>query len=109
MDIKSIRAQQFNKDLEKLKNKKVDGKKFRKELDTTKNEKSEKILRNEKVDISLKSKEVQDAKKIVDRASDIRWEKVEEIKAQIASGNYKVDAEAIADKWIRTGFYKNLI
>jgi negative regulator of flagellin synthesis FlgM len=109
MDIKGIRTQQFNNDIEKLRRKNADGTKFKKELDSTKTNNSSNILKDEEVKLSPESREIREAKEIVDRASDIRWDKVEEIKAKIASGNYKIDAEAIAEKFINTGFYKNLL
>ncbi|MCK9223899.1 MAG: flagellar biosynthesis anti-sigma factor FlgM [Candidatus Muirbacterium halophilum] len=109
MDIKGIRTQQFNNDIEKLRRKNADGAKFKKELDSTKTNNSSNILKDEEVKLSPESKEIREAKEIVDRASDVRWDKVEEIKAKIASGNYKIDAEAIAEKFISTGFYKNLL
>ncbi|MFA5479722.1 MAG: flagellar biosynthesis anti-sigma factor FlgM [Candidatus Muiribacteriota bacterium] len=109
MDIKGIKPGQFTPNLDSIKNKKNDGAKFKKELEATKSAKSDEILKGEKVDLSSKSEEVREAKKIIDRAPDVRWDKVEEIKAKIASGTYKVDAEAIAEKFISTGFYKNLL
>lgn len=109
MDINGIRTQQLNNDIEKLRRKNTDGAKFKKELDSTRNTSSSNILKGEDVKLSPESREIREAKEIVDRASDIRWDKVEEIKAKIASGTYKIDAEAIAEKFINTGFYKNLL
>ena len=108
MDIKSIKAQQFINDIEKNKRKKTDAAKFKKELDATKSEKADKLMKNENVQLSAKSEEVKEAKKIVDNAPDVRWDVVNDIKAKIAAGTYKVDAEALAEKLINTGLYKNL-
>lgn len=52
----------------------------------------------DEVQISSAGRDFQVAKKAVAEASDIREDKVAEMKAKIASGNYKVDSEAFADK-----------
>jgi|GEM_PF-2155118 len=108
MDIKSIKAQQFINDIEKNKRKKADAGKFKKELDATKSEKADKLMKNEDIKLSAKSEEVKDARKVVDSAPDVRWDVVNDIKARIAAGTYKVDSEALAEKFINTGLYKNL-
>ncbi|MGM0607890.1 MAG: flagellar biosynthesis anti-sigma factor FlgM [Candidatus Muiribacteriota bacterium] len=109
MDINGIKPPGLKNTVDNLKNRKADGAKFKKELKSTKSDKSNKIMSGEKINLSSKSEEVKEAKKIVDNAPDVRWDKVEEFKAKIASGSYEIDSEAIADKFISTGFYKNLI
>jgi negative regulator of flagellin synthesis FlgM len=48
--------------------------------------------------ISELAKEVQVAKKAVDKVSDIRENKVNDIKAKIEAGTYNISASDIADK-----------
>ena len=52
------------------------------------------------VQISHASKEAQLAEKIIDEAPDTREAKVAEIKARIASGDYKIDHGKVASKMI---------
>ena len=60
-----------------------------------------------KAEISSKGKEFAKAKAVANDAPDIREEKIAALKARIAEGKYKVDADAIADRMIddhlRTG------
>lgn len=50
------------------------------------------------VDISDDAKLMKKTADLVHEAPDIRKEKVEALKKAIASGNYQVDAEAVADR-----------
>ena len=52
----------------------------------------------EKVDLSTKAKDIQQIKKIIDAIPDIREDKVQELKRQIESGKYTVDADQLAEK-----------
>lgn len=53
---------------------------------------------NDKVEISSEAREIQIARKALSEVPDVRSEKVEALKGQIASGNYKPSAEDIVDK-----------
>ncbi len=53
---------------------------------------------NDKFEISDTAKKYQTAKAAVNNASDVRADKVAEIKAQMAAGTYNISSEAIADK-----------
>lgn len=52
----------------------------------------------EKVDLSSKAKDIQQIKRIIDETPDVRMESVQELKRQIETGNYKVDAGKVAEK-----------
>ena len=52
----------------------------------------------DKLQLSSMGKDIQTAKQAVANAPDIRSEKTEPIKAQIAAGTYNVSAESFADK-----------
>jgi len=52
----------------------------------------------DKLQLSSIGKDIQTAKQAVANAPDIRSEKTEPIKAQIAAGTYEVSAESFADK-----------
>lgn len=56
----------------------------------------------DKFEISQSAKDYQVAKEAVSNASDIREDKVADIKARLAAGTYKVSTEAIADKILGT-------
>jgi negative regulator of flagellin synthesis FlgM len=51
-------------------------------------------------EISSKGKEFAKAKAIASDAPDVREEKIAALKARIAEGKYKVDADAIADRMV---------
>lgn len=53
-----------------------------------------------KAEISSKAKEFARAKEVASNAPDVREEKVAELRRKIASGQYKTDAEAIADRMV---------
>jgi flagellar biosynthesis anti-sigma factor FlgM len=52
----------------------------------------------EKVDLSTKAKDIQQIKQIVDQTPDVREKKVQELKSQIDTGNYKVNSAKVAEK-----------
>jgi negative regulator of flagellin synthesis FlgM len=51
-------------------------------------------------DISAKGKEFAKAKAVASEAPDVREEKIAALKARIAEGRYKIDADAIADRMV---------
>ena len=53
-----------------------------------------------RAEISTKAKEMSLAKKLAQSAPDIREEKVQTLKDQIAQGKYEVNPEAIADRMV---------
>jgi negative regulator of flagellin synthesis FlgM len=55
----------------------------------------------EKVDLSTKAKDIQQAQNALNNLPDVREEKVQEIKVQVEKGTYKVNAEKIADKMVK--------
>lgn len=54
--------------------------------------------------LSQTGKEMQVAKQAVKDAPDIREDKVNELKARLASGNYNVSGEELADKLVNNHF-----
>jgi len=52
----------------------------------------------EQIAISSKAKDIQKATEAVNTAPDIRVEKVDRIKDQIANGDYRVSSEQLAEK-----------
>ena len=53
---------------------------------------------SEQIAISSKAKDIQKATEVVAAAPDIRTEKVERIKNEIAQGEYRVSSEDLAEK-----------
>jgi negative regulator of flagellin synthesis FlgM len=51
-------------------------------------------------EISAKGKEFAKAKAVAHEAPDVREEKIAALKARIAEGRYKIDADAIADRMV---------
>ncbi len=60
------------------------------------------IPQNDRVSLSTTSKDYQIAQEAVANTPDVRAEKVERIKQAVASGQYTVDAEKVAEKLIGT-------
>ena len=54
----------------------------------------------EKVDLSTKAKDIQQARNALNSAPDVREAKVKEIKTQVDNGTYNVNAGKIADKMV---------
>ncbi|WP_029502249.1 flagellar biosynthesis anti-sigma factor FlgM [Lachnoclostridium phytofermentans] len=72
--------------------------------DTRKVSKSYDGNKKDSVEISQMGKDFQIAKQAVSAAPDIRQEKVEEIKQKLASGDYEISLEDLADKMIKDFF-----
>jgi negative regulator of flagellin synthesis FlgM len=53
---------------------------------------------SEQIAISSKAKNIQKASEVVNAAPDIRTEKVDRVKDQIANGNYHISSEQLAKK-----------
>jgi negative regulator of flagellin synthesis FlgM len=70
----------------------------------TKNETDKQIgvtaMATERVDLSNKAKHIQQIKQILDQTSEIREEKVMDLKNRIESGSYRVNSEKIAEKMV---------
>jgi|WetSurMetagenome_2_1015567.scaffolds.fasta_scaffold10155_7 flagellar biosynthesis anti-sigma factor FlgM len=54
----------------------------------------------ERVDLSSKAKDFQRIQQILEKIPDVRPGKIQELKEQIESGNYKVDSEKVAAKMV---------
>lgn len=68
------------------------------------NLKSTKLNSSDKIEISTLGRDLQVAKKAVNEADDIRWDRVNEIKQRMQSGTYNVSAEEVADKMVESYF-----
>ncbi len=58
------------------------------------------VAAKDSVSLSSGSLEVQKIRDILQETPDVRTEKVEELKARIAGGEYKVDSRQLADKML---------
>lgn len=63
-----------------------------------KSQESESAGRPDKVEISDLSRLAAKAEAVVEQTPDVRMERVEQIKGQVDAGQYKVDAEKVAQK-----------
>ena len=61
----------------------------------------EEILSEDKVVLSPKAREIQEAKKLLNSFPDIREEKVAHLKKQIENGTYQIKGEKIAIKMLK--------
>ena len=55
----------------------------------------------DRVEISLKGKEIAELTSAINQLPDVRMDKVKEIKESIESGTYKIDPSRIAEKLLR--------
>ena len=58
----------------------------------------------DRVTLSPQARELCDARRALEAVPDVREDMVAELKARIASGTYRIDAEAIADRMVRDAF-----
>lgn len=70
----------------------------------TKKTVTEKKVNSDKLEISQTGKDIATAKKAIAEAPDVRADKVESIKKQMAEGTYSVSLEDVADKMIDSMF-----
>lgn len=63
--------------------------------------KAESVKKMDKASFSTTGKDFQYAMEQVKKTPDVRWNKVEDIKARIQAGTYKVSAEDIAKKMMQ--------
>ena len=61
------------------------------------------VQKDDKLEISQAGKDINVAKKAIKESPDVREDKIEAIKKQMAEGTYSVSTEALADK-ILDGF-----
>jgi negative regulator of flagellin synthesis FlgM len=54
-----------------------------------------------RADISARAREFSKAREVAASAPDVREEKIAELKRRVASGDYQVNAEAVADRMLR--------
>jgi len=59
---------------------------------------SQRQVNGDKVELSSRAKEVNDIKKMVEEASDVRLDRVAELTEQLQSGAYEVENEDVASK-----------
>lgn len=71
---------------------------------TKKISKSNEVEKRDSFEISKSAQDYQTVKKALSQSSDIREEKVSEIKSAMASGTYNVSAQEIADKMVSKYF-----
>ncbi|MBW2092235.1 MAG: flagellar biosynthesis anti-sigma factor FlgM [Deltaproteobacteria bacterium] len=55
----------------------------------------------DRVEISVRSREIARAKELAESAPAVRQEKVEAVKAQLAAGTYQINSEDVAEKIIK--------
>jgi len=68
---------------------------------TSSKQASEEIFTEDKVVLSPKAREIQEAKKLLNSLPDIREEKVAYLKEQIENGTYQINGEKIAVKMLK--------
>ena len=72
--------------------------KEKREIDATPHEPPKEVVGEDKVVLSPKAREIQEAKRLLDSMPEIREEKVARLKEQIEKGIYRIEEEKIAEK-----------
>jgi len=72
----------------------------KKNIDQRADKNSSNLVKEDKVALSNRARQIQDIKKNMKSIPDIREEKVAMIKDQIEKGTYKIDGKKIAEKMI---------
>lgn len=70
---------------------------------------SSQTVKEDKVVLSPKAKEVQEATKLIKELPDIREEKVAKLKEQVDQGTYRIDGKKIAFKMMKESILDELL
>lgn len=70
---------------------------------------AQKIIQEDKVELSSKAKEICEAKKLLNAAPDVRDEMVKSIKNQIEQGTYQIKGDKVALKMIKESLLDELV
>ena len=70
---------------------------------------SSQTVKEDKVVLSPKAKEVQEATKLIKELPDIREEKVAKLKEEIEQGTYRIDGKKIAFKMLKESILDELL
>jgi negative regulator of flagellin synthesis FlgM len=70
---------------------------------------SSQAVKEDKVVLSPKAKEVQEATKLIKELPDIREEKVAKLKEQVDQGTYRIDGKKIAFKMLKESILDELL
>lgn len=89
-----------------IKTDKVQSKKNR-EVGTSQSVSSASSVKGDRVEISSGTKDVQRMQQILQDTPDVRMEKIEALKKEIAQGKYLVDSLAVADKMLTSLITEN--
>ena len=81
----------------------------KRKVDKPSGRRSEQTGEEDKVVLSPKAKEIQEAEKYLQSVPDIREEKVAELKARIEKGEYKVEGKKIAVKMVKESLLNELL
>ena len=87
----------------------VNNVKDNKEIEDLKKQGSPQTVKEDKVVLSPKAKEVQEATKLIKELPDIREDKVAKLKEQVDQGTYKVDGKKIAFKMLKESILDELL
>ena len=64
--------------------------------------------RGDEVTLSSRAQDYQKARELLQEVSDVRQEKVRQIKAELKNGERQVDSEKIAERMLAQGLFKDL-
>ncbi len=70
---------------------------------------SNEVIKGDRVDLSQRVREIQEAKGLLDSLPDTRQEKVAEIKKRIENGTYKIEGQKIAFSMVKEALLYELL
>ncbi len=80
-----------------------------KEIDDSAKQGSPQTVKEDKVVLSSKAKEVQEATKLIKELPDIREDKVAKLKEQVDQGTYRINGKKIAFKMLKESILDELL
>jgi len=80
-----------------------------KKIDNLAKQGSPQTVKEDKVVLSPKAKEVQEATKLIKELPDIREDKVAKLKEQVDQGTYRIDGKKIAFKMLKESILDELL
>ncbi|MCP4367532.1 MAG: flagellar biosynthesis anti-sigma factor FlgM [Deltaproteobacteria bacterium] len=80
-----------------------------KEIDDSSKQGSPQTVKEDKVVLSSKAKEVQEATKLIKELPDIREDKVAKLKEQVDQGTYRINGKKIAFKMLKESILDELL
>jgi negative regulator of flagellin synthesis FlgM len=81
----------------------------RKGIDSSSRPEPQDVVKEDKVILSPKAKEIQEARRALDSLPDCEEERVAQIRKQIAEGSYTIQEERVADRMVEESLLTDIL